>query len=399
MTEANKTGALDGVLIIDLSRYVAGPFATMLLGDLGAEIIKIEPPGKGDDMRGWPPFIAGQGAYFLTVNRNKKSMTLNTRTDKGKEILWRLIESADVLYENFRPGVMEKMGFGWEQLHQRNPKLIFCRVSAFGRTGPYATRPGYDQIVQGMSGFMSITGSKECGPFRAGLAIADLTTAMYAAYGILAALFAREKTGKGQVVQTSLLQSMVSLLTMQAGKYFATGKTPEPAGNDHPVAVPYGVYRAKDGLFNLAVGADAMFKRLCEVLGRPELADDPDFKDGDARLKNRQKLNAILSEIFSQKTVKEWTEYLNDKGIPCGPIYTIDQVFKDPQVLHLGLLLKMHHPRLGEIPMPGMAVEFSETPADAKYPPPLVGEHTEEVLKRFGYSEREIENFKKEGIV
>ncbi len=399
MEDRNLSSPLEGIVVIDLSRYVAGPFATMMLGDMGANIIKVEPPGQGDDMRTWPPFISGQGSYFMTVNRNKRSMTLNARDPRGVEILRRLISSADVLYENFRLGVMEKMGLTWESMSAENPRLVYCPVTAFGRTGPYAARPGYDQIAQGMGGLMSITGTPESGPMRVGIAIADINTAMYAAFGILVALLARERTGRGQQVNTSLLETVVSMLSVQAGKFFATGETPPPAGNDHPVVCPYGTYRAKDGYLNIAVGTDQMFRRFCLAMGRPDVADDPDFATNDTRSKNRTRLTQIINEALSTKDMKTWVEELNNKGIPCGPIYTVDQVFSDPQVLHLGMLLEMAHPQLGIIRMPGIPLKFSETPSVAKLPPPMLGEHTDEILQEYGHSDAEIRKLREDGVI
>jgi CoA:oxalate CoA-transferase len=366
---------------------------------MGADIIKVEPPGQGDDMRTWPPFIGSEGAYFMTVNRNKRSITLNTRDPQGVEILRRLISRADVLYENFRLGVMEKMGLTWESMSAENPRLIYCRVSAFGRTGPYAERPGYDQIAQGMGGLMSVTGTPESGPMRVGIAIADINTAMYAAFGILAALLARERTGKGQQVHTSLLETVVSLLTVQAGKFFATGETPPPAGNDHPVICPYGTFRTRDGHVNIAVGTDQMFRRFCSAIGRPQVADDPEFVNNDSRSRNRKRLTQIINEALSKKDMKTWVEELNREGIPCGPIYTVDQVFRDPQVLHLGMLLEMQHSHLGTVRMPGIPLKFTDTPSVAKLPPPMLGEHTEDILKEHGYSEAEIRKLREQGVI
>jgi len=390
---------LEGLVILDMTRFLSGPFCTMLLGDMGARVIKIEPPEVGDDTRAWAPFIGGQGSYYLSTNRNKKSLCVDTRKEKGNEVLRRMVKKADVFVENFKPGLMDRLGLDFKTLIDLNPKLIYCSISGFGQTGPYRDRPGYDQILQGMSGLMSITGTEESGPVRVGLAIGDIITALFATYGILSALYARERTGKGQWVTTSILEATVGILTMQAGKYFATGQPPGPAGNHHPVISPYGVYQTKDKPMNIAVGTETMWKNFCHVIGRPELEKDERFQKNNDRVKNRPELNPLIEKALSRKTQNEWVDALNAAGIPCGPIYTIDQVFKDPQVLHQKMLLEVEHPKAGKIPMTGLPVQLSETPPQVILPPPLLGEHTGEVLQKFGFSREEVRHLFAEKIV
>lgn len=390
---------LEGLVILDMTRFLSGPFCTMLLGDMGAEVIKIEPPEIGDDTRAWAPFIAGQGSYYLSTNRNKKSLCVDTRKAGGPEVLRRMVEKGDVFVENFKPGLMDRLGLDFKTLLELNPRLIYCSISGFGQTGPYRDRPGYDQILQGMSGLMSITGTDESGPVRVGLAIGDIITALFAAYGILSALYAREKTGKGQWVTTSILEATVGILTMQAGKYFATGQPPGPAGNHHPVISPYGVYRTKDKPMNIAVGTETMWKNFCRVIQSPELEKDVRFQKNNDRVKNRAELNPLIEKALAGKTQNEWVDALNDAGIPCGPIYTIDQVFKDPQVLHQKMLLEVDHPKAGKIPMTGLPVQLSETFPQVFFPPPTLGEHTGEVLQKFGFSGEEIQHLFAEKIV
>jgi crotonobetainyl-CoA:carnitine CoA-transferase CaiB-like acyl-CoA transferase len=390
---------LEGLIILDLSRFLSGPFCTMLLGDMGAEVIKVEPPGVGDDTRAWAPFIGGQGSYYLSTNRNKKSICVDTRQEKGNEVLRRMVKKADVFVENFKPGLMGRLGLDFRSLMALNPRLIYCSISGFGQTGPYWDRPGYDQILQGMSGLMSITGTEASGPVRVGLAIGDILTALFATYGILSALYARERTGKGQWVTTSILEATVGILTMQAGKYFATGQPPGPAGNHHPVISPYGVYRTKDKSMNIAVGTETMWRNFCRVIGSPDLEKDKKFQRNNDRVKNRSELNALIEGVLARKTQKEWVDALNQAGIPCGPIYSLDQVFKDPQVLHQKMFMEVDHPRAGKIPMTGLPVQLSENSPEVTLPPPLLGEHTGEVLEKFGFSREEVQHLFAEKIV
>ena len=390
---------LEGIRIIDLTTFLSGPFCTMLLGDMGAEVIKIEEPQAGDPNRNSGPFIGGEGAYFLYTNRNKKSMTLNLQTLAGHDILLKLVKNADVFVENFRPQVKKRLKIDYSTLHKINPRLIYCSISGFGQTGPWADRPGFDQIAQGMSGLMSVTGFQERGPTRVGVAIGDSVCGILAAYGILVALIERNKSGMGQFIETSLLEGLISILGFQAAKFFATGEIPLPQGNDHATYAPYGTYKTKDGYINIATATQKMWEILCQILEIEELKKDSRFLNNDDRVRNKKQLKEIIESKLVQKKSAEWVEIMNEKGVPCGIINTIDQVFKDPQVLHQKMLLEADHPKAGRIKMIGFPVKFDRTPGKISMPPPLLGQHTKEILKELNYSEEEIENLKKSGII
>lgn len=393
---------LEGILVLDLTRALAGPYCTMMLADMGADVIKIEQAGVGDETRGWgPPFLEGtkDSAYYAALNRNKKSLTLDLKMPCAKKILAELIAQADVLVENFRIGTMKKLGFSYKEAKQINSRIIYCSLTGFGSTGPYAERGGYDVIVQGMGGLMSITGDPEGEPMRVGVPIVDITTGMFGAHGILAALYTREKTGKGQLVETSLLESQIAWLTNVGSNYLISGKVPKRIGNMHPNITPYQPYKAKDGYVIVAVGNEKLWKIFTEVLGIPNLAEDPRFCTNALRNENRMELNSILEKIFLQKNADEWTEIMLEKGIPSGPINTMDKVFSDPQVLARDMLATVNHPVAGEIKMAGFPIKFSETPAIIKTHPPLLGEHTEEILQKLGYSLEEIAKMKENNSV
>ncbi|HLN13046.1 MAG TPA: CoA transferase [bacterium] len=391
---------LEGVRVVDLTRFLAGPFCTMELGDYGADVIKIEPL-DGDHTRTQTlrPDLVGNSYFFAAANRSKRSVTIDFTTAEGKEIIRRLASTADVVIENFRPGVMDRLGLSARSLRDANPRLIYCGVTGFGQTGPYAGRPGFDQVGQGMSGFMSITGQEPTGPTRAGIALADLTCATTACRGVLYALLARARTGRGQEVYVSIVDSMVALLTWSAGMYFETGVSPGVAGNNHPLSSPFGVYRAKDKPFNLCSGHEVMWRRLCEALDRPGLADDPRFKTVRDRVANREALSPILTEAFQSRTASEWITYLNERGVACGPIYSLAEVFEDPQIRHQQMLVEMPHPVHGRVKMLGLPIKMTETPGEIRRVPPLLGEHTDEVLREAGYSPEEIARLRASHIV
>lgn len=391
------TQPLSGVRIIDVTAYIAGPYGTMLLGDLGAEVIKIEPP-EGDELRkGWP-FIKEEGAYFLFGNRNKKSVTLNLQKEKGRSILLKFVKNADVFVENFRPRVKSRLKIDYPTLKEINPRLIYCSISGFGQTGPWADRPGFDQIAQGMSGLMSVTGFPDSVPIRVGVAVGDALAGIFAAHGIMAALLERNQSGLGQFIETSLLEGLVAILGYQAAKYFATGEIPLRQGNDHGTYAPYGTYRTKDGFINIAAGNIKMWEKLCKLLGLEELLDDPRF-ELSVRVQNKDVLREIMEKKLIQKTSEEWLEILYREGIACGPIRTIDQVFKDIQVLNQEMLLEVEHAKAGKIKMIGFPVKLRRTPCRITLPPPTLGQHTNEILEELNYSEEEIRELKKGGII
>ncbi len=392
--------ALEGIKILDLSRALAGPYCTMMLADMGAEVIKLEMPGRGDDSRSWgPPFVEGESAYFMSVNRNKKSLTLNMKSEKSTEIIHKLIKQSDVLVENFRPGAMERLGLGYEQVKGMNPKIIYASISGFGQDGPYRMLPGFDQVLQGMGGLMSITGEPGGPPIKVGVAVADISGGMFAAYGIMVALYNRERTGKGQLVDVSLLDSQVAWLTYRAGAYFASGDVPQPVGSGHPVIVPYQAFKAKDVYINIAVGNDQLWERFCKAVGLVKEMDDPKFVTNAKRVENRGEIVKIIGDLIITRNGEEWLKILNDAGVPCGPIYTIDKIFADPQVLHRQMLKELDHPRAGKVKVTGIPVKLSETPGEVTTAPPVLGQHTHEILAELGYSSQDVEKLTQEKVV
>lgn len=393
MSNVKGDPPLKGVRVLDLSRVLAGPFCAMTLADLGAEVIKVEIPGRGDDTRAYPPFVNGVSSYFMSINRGKKSVTLNLKTDEGREVFIKLAEKCDVLLENFRPGVMKRLGVDYEVLSEVNPRLIYCSISSFGQTGPYATWPGYDLIVQGMGGLMGITGEPGSPPVRIGVAITDLGAGMWAVIAILSALRTRERDGNGQYLDISLLDGSVSWMTYVAGNYFATDSVPPRMGSAHPSIVPYQAFEAGDGRSLLiAAGNDRLWALLCRGLGLEALKDDPRYVSGDKRVENREMLITFLQEEFLKRSRDEWLEDLRAIGFPCGPVYTVDEIFADPQVLHRGMLMEMDHPEAGRIKQIGPTIKFSRTPCTVGSSPPRLGEHTVEVLRDIaGYTDEDIE--------
>ncbi len=391
---------LDGVKIVDLTAAMAGPSCTQLLADFGAEVLKIEPPGTGDMLRDFgPPFVKGESYYFLLNNRNKKSMTLNLRTEKGMEVFRKLASKADIVIESFRPNVKRKLKIDYDDLKKDNPGLIYASLSGFGQTGPYENRAGFDPIAQGMSGLASITGWKHTGPVRVGVAIGDSLGGIFAVVGILMALIERGKSGKGQRVESSLLEGLVAVLGFQAAKYFGTDERPEAQGNDHAMMSPYGTFKTKDGYMNIAAGNQAMWERLAKALDLEHLVRDERFLAVADRVENRSELTALLEEKLAEKTSKEWEPVFDKEGVANGPILHIDQVFQDPQVLHQKMVLEMDHPSVGKIKTLGFPAKLSRTPAELKLPPPLKGQHTEEILGELGYPSDEIEAMRGEAVI
>ncbi len=391
------TGApLAGVRVLDLTRYLAGPFASMLLADYGADVVKVE-SRKGREFR--MPGIDRDTYFFLSSNRGKRSITLDVKSSAGRDVVLRMLPRFDVLIENFRPGVMAQLGLAPQMLVERFPRLIYCGISGFGADGPYRDRPGFDQIAQGMSGFMSLTGTADSGPTRAGLAIADLLAGIFAAHGVQLALLSRERTGRGQIVETSLLEAMVGVLSWGAGMYFETGQAPGPAGHHHPLSSPYGRFRARDGYVNIAAGNDTMWTNLARSLGRDDWLSDARFADALARLQHREALTAEIESVLAAQDVAEWVERLNAAGVPCGPVLDLQQVFADPQVLARSMLVQLAHPEVGAFKTTGLPVKLSRTPGSIARRPPLLGEHTDAVLRECGVDDDEIARLREQGVI
>ncbi len=373
----------------------------MLLGDLGAEVIKVERPGSGDDTRAWgPPFAGGESAYYLCANRNKKSITVNLKSAAGQEIIRQLARISDVLVENFKVGELAELGLGYERLKALNPGLVYCSITGYGQTGPDKDLPGYDFIIQGRGGVMSITGEPDGEPMKVGVAIVDITAGLFAANAIQAALLARVRTGQGQALDISLLDSQVAWLANVASNFLVSGQRPGRFGNGHPTIVPYQSFRARDGFFCLAVGNDGQWQKLCRRLGRPELASDARFATNPARVQHRNTLIPILQEIFATQDIAFWLHEIAAAGIPCGPVQAIDQVFADPQVQARDMVWTVPHPTAGEVRLTGSPLKLSATPLTHRTYPPLLGEHTNEVLTSLlGYTPEEVARLRTEGAV
>src|SRR5881296_2779667 len=391
---------LDDLFVVDLSRILSGPVCTMLLADMGAEVVKVEPPPSGDDSRQWgPPFIGGISTYFLSVNRNKKSLSLNLKTAEGQRVLWKLIERADVLIENFRPGVLEKLGFGYNSVAKVNQRAVYCSISGFGHTGPYRDRPGYDVIAQGESGIMDITGYPDGPPAKLGASLADVVAGLYAFNGILLALLARHKTAKGQHVDISLLDGMVSTLTYQALIYLSTGRSPQRLGTRHPSIVPYECFKAQDGFVNIAVTNQKQWENFCRVLGFAELATDPRFDTMKARLAHYGELRPLIDRVISKMTRAETIARMSEAGIPAGPINTVGEILEDPHIHAREMVVELTHPEYGPFKALGIPIKLSDTPAAVDKAPPRFGEHNREVLSRLGYGEGEIRKLAEAGVI
>ena len=390
---------LSGIRVVDLTRILAGPFCTMILADMGAVVVKVETPGSGDPLRAQGAIREGLSWYFAGFNRNKHSLSLNLRSDDGKAVLARLIAGSDVLVENYRPGVLDAMGFGAARLKELNPSLVYANISGFGTSGPYRDRPSFDFIAQAMSGFMAVTGPADGEPMRAGPPIADLVAGLYGAIGTCAALVRRGRTGAGDTVGASLNNGLISLLAYLAANHFATGEEPRRTGNDHPIVSPYGMFRTKDGEVALAPSQEQSYQRLVDALGMPELRADPRFATNDLRVANRAAMNEAVEARLRTETTAYWIDTLNAAGVPCGRVLGLGEVFSDPQVLDQEMVLSREHPGHGTVKMLGFPIKFAEAPCRLRRPAPEVGADTDEILRAFGYSADDIAALRGSGVI
>ena len=388
---------LSGISVVDLTRVVSGPFCTMMLADFGADVIKIEAPG-GDPSRVTGILGEGENPYFVNINRNKRAITIDLKTDEGRQILRRMIARADVVVENFRPGVMDRLGLGYEELRRINPGLIYAAVTGFGKTGPYKHRPAFDFIAQAMSGFMSLNGSEDMEPLRVGIPISDTLAGLYLAFGILAALRERDRTGRGQEIQCAMVDSLISMFTFASGAYFATGQLPPRNGNDHMVVSPYGVFQASDGPLAIAPSTEKNWLQLCHALGRDDLPGDPRFDNAEKRRRHRTAINHIVAQIIGTKSRAQWIDLLNNSGVPCGPVNNLADAFADPQVSHQEMVIESPQPA-GPVKMPGFPVKLSDTAAQIRRPSPQLGEHSVAVLQELGYDRPQIERLLKDRVI
>lgn len=385
---------LAGLRILDLSRVLAGPYCTMMLADYGADIVKIEPPGCGDDSRAFGPFVGKESAYFMSLNRNKRSMTLNFKRQEEVDVFKEMVKVADVVVENYRPGTMEKFGLGYDELKAINPKIIYAACSGFGHSGPYQFKPAYDIIVQAMGGIMSITGPEGGEPTRVGASVGDVIAGMFTAYGVMMALYHREKTGEGQKVDVGMLDCQVAVLENAIARYVTSGVVPVPLGNRHPSITPFSSFTAKNGHIIVGAGNERLWVKLCNILGKPELLKDPRFDTNSNRTAHVKELSAILNEVFILKTITEWMEVLEGAEVPCAPINTVKDIVNDPQIKARNMIVELEHPVAGHLKMAGLPVKMSLTPGAVERPAPMLGQHTAELMKEIlGWDEAKTEKF------
>jgi crotonobetainyl-CoA:carnitine CoA-transferase CaiB-like acyl-CoA transferase len=389
----------EGIKVVDLSQALAGPLATMLLGDMGADVIKVEPPGLGDHSRGFTPDWNGEGCTYLTFNRNKRSVSIDLKKPRGQEIALELIKDADVFVESFRTGTIDRLGLGYERVASVNPGIVYCSVSAFGRTGPMASRAGYDVILQAHGGLMKLTGEADRPSVRVGYSVVDLFAGIQAYGTIVTALYQRQQTGRGQLVEASLLESIVQMMSYHATTYLATGRVPTKHGAHHPNIAPSNVFSAADGEFVLAAATPKIWRGTCEVLGRPDLADDPRFSSNPKRVENRPELNRLLDDIFATRTAAEWVDAFNEAGVPSAKLNDVSEVVNDPQVAARELIVPVDHPQVPGLRVPGCPLKLADSPATVRRYPPRLGEHTNEILGQLGYSEVDLDSLGRDGVV
>ncbi len=391
---------LEGVKVLDLTQIMAGPYCAMTLGDMGADVVKVEKPNGGDDARRMgPPFINGESAAFLGINRNKRGIVVDMRTDDGRGIVQDLARRSDILLQNFRPGSLERMGLGYEQVREINPAIVYCTISGFGSTGPYARRGGFDLVAQGMSGLMSVTGHPGAPPTKIGVPICDLNAGMFAAVGVLTAYINRLRTGAGQHVDTSLLEGGIAYTFWESAMFFTTGETPAPKGSAHRLTAPYQAFATADGHINVGAANQANWERLCAAIGREELSADPRFAKPSDRMDNLDALAATLEETFARETSERWLSALEAAGVPAGPIYSLDEVYADPQVRAREMMVETEHPVAGRIRNIGVPIKLSETPAAFRRPAPTLGQHTDEILRELGVSDERAASLRAAGVV
>lgn len=391
--------ALENIKVVDLTRTLAGPFCTMMLGDMGADVIKIEEPEHGDEIRSWLPFWNGESTQFVTFNRNKRSLSINLKEQEGIDIVLALAKDADVMIESFRAGALDRMGLGYAAVKKIKPDILYCSISGFGRTGPMADKPGYDLLIQAYSGLMNLTGEPDGMPMRVGFSLVDLFTGMMAYGSIMTALYHREQTGQGQWIEAALLDGQVAAMSYHAAAYMATGVEPTRMGSGHPGLVPYQTFPASDGFFILGVANQGLWQRFCHSIQRPDLLTDPRFVTNDDRVEHRAECVQLLSELFQTKTVAEWMEAIGDAGVPCGPINRVSEVLSDPQVLARNMVLNLPHPNVPNLRVAGSPLKLTETPPSVRYPPPLLGQHNEEVLTELGYDAKNIARLIETGVI
>ena len=402
MTDTSAANSpLSGIRVLDLSRILAGPYCTMILGDLGAEIIKVERPGTGDDTRSWgPPFAGGESAYYLCCNRNKKSITIDLKNPGGVELIKEFVKKSDVLVENFTPGLMKEFGLDYDTLREINPRLVYCSITAYGQDGPYRDRPGYDMVLSAVGGLMWITGEHGGRPVKVGVAITDVVTGVYTAGAIMGSLLHRERTGRGQYIDACLLDIQVSCLANIASNYLVAGQEAQRWGTQHESIVPYQVFETRDRPIAIAVANQKLWLNFCKMIGREEWIDDPRFETNPKRVENREILLSLIVDIMAGKTCDEWMDLFLEASIPCGPVNTMDSLFNDPQIKHRGMISTVAHPTIGELRLVSPPLKFSDTPARVRLAPPQVGEHTEEILtEMLGFDPAGIEELKRKKIV